>query len=220
MKVFGHRGARGLAPENTLASIKRALEEKVDGIEVDVRVTSDGVPVLFHDAKFGSIFIKHLTFNELRQAVDGLATLEAAIKLINRQVPISIEVKSDVDTGPVISLLNKFINKGWAAKHFMFGSFNQQVLRELHGQLPQIPIIVIESFSSIRASIRARELDTKLVCLNHKFVWWGFIKLMHSSGYQLYVYTLNKPKLAKTWAKFGLAGVVTDFPDRFNKQSK
>jgi glycerophosphoryl diester phosphodiesterase len=48
--IIGHRGASALAPENTLASFKRALEDGAAGLELDVRLASDGVPVVIHDA--------------------------------------------------------------------------------------------------------------------------------------------------------------------------
>ena len=48
--IIGHRGASALAPENTLASFARALDDGAAGVELDVRLASDGVPVVIHDA--------------------------------------------------------------------------------------------------------------------------------------------------------------------------
>ena len=48
--VISHAGCAGKAPENTLAGIRAALELQVDAIEVDVRASADGIPVLLHDA--------------------------------------------------------------------------------------------------------------------------------------------------------------------------
>lgn len=47
---FAHRGARSIAPENTMLAIRKAWELGADGIEVDIRLTSDNIPVLHHDA--------------------------------------------------------------------------------------------------------------------------------------------------------------------------
>ena len=47
--VIGHRGASGLAPENTLQSFALALEQGADALEFDVRLTADSVPVVLHD---------------------------------------------------------------------------------------------------------------------------------------------------------------------------
>ena len=49
MLTIGHRGARGIAPENTLKSIYKAIEHHADEVEIDLRVTKDHVPILFHD---------------------------------------------------------------------------------------------------------------------------------------------------------------------------
>lgn len=48
--ILGHRGASSVAPENTLAAFERALREGADGVEFDVRLAGDGVPVIIHDA--------------------------------------------------------------------------------------------------------------------------------------------------------------------------
>ncbi|HEV8648949.1 MAG TPA: glycerophosphodiester phosphodiesterase family protein [Actinomycetes bacterium] len=53
MRILGHRGARLVAPENTLAAFRAALAEGADGVELDVRRTSDGVLVCFHDSGLG-----------------------------------------------------------------------------------------------------------------------------------------------------------------------
>jgi glycerophosphoryl diester phosphodiesterase len=85
----------------------------------------------------------------------------------------------------------------------------------LHRALPHNPTIVIEKWSGVRARLRARQLGTMTLCMNQRWLWFGFIKGMSRSGYTLYAYTLNNPQKAKQWAKYGLAGVVTDYPDRF-----
>jgi glycerophosphoryl diester phosphodiesterase len=48
--VIGHRGASAVAPENTLAAFRRAMEDGADGVELDVRLSRDGLPVVIHDA--------------------------------------------------------------------------------------------------------------------------------------------------------------------------
>lgn len=53
--VIAHRGASALAPENTLAAFQKAIEDEADGIEFDVRIARDGVPVVFHDANLKRI---------------------------------------------------------------------------------------------------------------------------------------------------------------------
>ena len=72
MIIIGHRGAKGLAPENTVASIKKAMELGVDEIEVDVRITKDGTAILNHNPavkdRFNkAFFIIDNTYAELKK---------------------------------------------------------------------------------------------------------------------------------------------------------
>lgn len=214
MKIIGHRGARGLAPENTIASLKKALEYNVDEIEFDVRVTKDGIPVLHHnrtlsDQSGNKLTIANHTYGELKKHKSNLATLNEALNTINGRVPLYIEVKRKVSVNPIVKVLKKY------KYPYVLASKSQSTLHELHGCLPDTPKLVIEPWSGIRAVRRAKELNTKLLSMNQLFLWFGFINAMQKRGYELYAYTLNNPRKAKRWAKYDLAGVITDYPDRF-----
>lgn len=70
MLVIGHRGAAGLAPENTLVGVEKAIEAKVDGIEFDIRSTKDGKLVALHDSSLYRItgknrYVSDLTLKKL-----------------------------------------------------------------------------------------------------------------------------------------------------------
>ncbi|MEH7384852.1 glycerophosphodiester phosphodiesterase [Bacillus sp. JJ1521] len=75
-KIYGHRGAKGLYPENTLLSFKTAIEQGVDGLELDVHLTRDGEVVVIHDETLdrttnGVGWIKDLTLAEIKQYSAG-----------------------------------------------------------------------------------------------------------------------------------------------------
>ncbi|MGC9358529.1 MAG: glycerophosphodiester phosphodiesterase, partial [Anaerolineae bacterium] len=74
--IFGHRGASRSAPENTLAAFRRAAEMGADGVELDVHLTADGVPVVIHDARVnattdGSGYIGEMTLAEVKELDAG-----------------------------------------------------------------------------------------------------------------------------------------------------
>lgn len=222
MKIIGHRGAGGLAPENTLLSFTKALEHDVDEIEFDVRVTIDGVCVVVHDPFLhdpdgGKVRVASSTYKELLAHKPDLVTYEEAIRHINKRVPALVEVKSKVDTAPIITITKKLLNDGWSKKDILFGSFSQSVLRELHKALPQIPIVIIESWSGVRGTYRARELGTKRLSMNHRWLWSGFIASMKKRGYSVAPYTLNDPVVASRMARYGVEMIITDYPDRYQK---
>lgn len=220
MKIIAHRGAKDLAPENTAASLKKALEFEVDGIEFDLRVTKDGVVIVHHDRTLidpagNRLSIANTTFASLRSHKPDLATFEEALVAINKAVPMYIEVKPDVPVEPIIKIIKHCLATTHKPRHFLLGSFNQRILVELHEALPKIPKFVIERWSGLRAVHRAKRVETKIIAINKYSLWFGFIRATTRRGYGLYAYTLNNPKKACRWAKYGLAGVVTDFPDRF-----
>ncbi|MDL2342031.1 MAG: glycerophosphodiester phosphodiesterase family protein [Patescibacteria group bacterium] len=220
MKIIGHRGAKGLAPENTAASFEKAIDCGVDEIELDVRVSRDGVVVVQHDAELHDPAGNHLSvkgsdYATLLAHKPDLMTFTAAMQLINRRVPVLIEVKPDVSTAPVIAEITALQANGWLDADMLLGSFSQPILRELHQALPTITKVVIERWSGVRATWRARQVNTKRLNMQQLWLWSGFIRAMQRNGYQLAPYTLNDPHKARRWAKVGIYAVITDFPDRF-----
>lgn len=220
LQIIGHRGARGLAPENTLASIQKALDYGVDEVEIDVRVTKDNIPILHHDLYLrdpagNRLNIRTHTYDDLKKHKADLATLHEAIWHVNKAKPILIEVKPDERTKPIIKVLKYCVNDGFQASDFLLGSKKQSTLMKLHRALPDVPTVVIEPWLSIRAVYRAQQLKTRRLSMNHLFLWYGFIRAMHRRGYKLYTYTLNDVDKATRWQRFGLAGVITDLPDTY-----
>lgn len=223
MKIIGHRGARGLAPENTLASLQKALQHHVDELEFDLRVTKDGIVILHHDPyltdpKGDHHVIAEHTYKELLAHKPDLATFEQVLQIIGHPVPLYVEVKPEEPVRPIIAIIKAYLQQGWRTEYFSLASFSQQTLLQLHAELPEIPKIVLEKWSGVRASHRARQLGTKRIVMNERWLWWGFIASVSHGGYKLGTYTLNDPIKARRWARYGLDSVVTDYPDRFEKR--
>jgi glycerophosphoryl diester phosphodiesterase len=223
MKVIGHRGARGLAPENTVAGFKKALQHDVDEIEFDLRVTKDGVVVVHHDRDLidpdgTRRRIARHAYKELLDHKNDLITFEQALDSLKASVPLYIEVKSDEPTAPIIAIIREHLRHGWKPKDLRLASFSFQTLQDLHAALPDIEMIVNERWSGVRATRRARQLGTKRLSMNYKWVWSGFVRAMHRSGYELAVYPLNDASKARRWERAGLYGVITDYPDRFQQK--
>lgn len=222
MVIIGHRGACGLAPENTLKSLEKCLEYQPRGVsmvEFDVRVTHDKIPVLHHDrhlkdASGNRLDVRKHTFAELKEHKADLATLDEALRLIKARLITYIEIKPGEQIKPIADVLKKYLYKTYKDRVYV-GSKSQKTLLEIHELFPKIPTIVIEPWSGIRATYRARHLDTKLICMNERWLWFGLIRAITNSGYTLYTYTLNDTKKARQWQRHGLAGVVTDYPDLY-----
>ena len=219
VKIIGHRGARLLAPENTIAGFKKALEHNVDEIECDVRITEDNVAVLIHDPYLhdpggARLPVSKHTYEELTNHKNDLATLEEALRFVGRRVPVMIELKPREDPGPAVAVVRKLLAEGWQTTDFALVSFDFAILQELKRQLPQIELVVDEMWSGVRASRRARKLGARRINMFSWWLWSGFIRAM-SRSYELSAFPLNNTRKARRWAKAGLSGVITDTPDLF-----
>lgn len=217
MKIVGHRGAAGLAHENTAKSFKKALEHKVDEIECDVRVTHDGVVVLHHDKyiTYKKFRIKKHTYSELKAHVSDLTTLAEAFDIVPESTPLQIEIKAGASVEPIIKVIKTELKSGRSPSSLLIGSKSQKILRAMHHAFPEITKVVIEPWSGVRATYRAKQVATKRISMNRRWLWSGFIRSMTDRGWLLYAYTVNDPAQAKQLAEAGVSGIFTDYPDQF-----
>lgn len=221
MKVIGHRGAKGLAPENTLASFQEALRYNIDAVELDVFLTSDGILVLSHDLTLKDVdgkeyVISSLTFSQLQSIKPDVTRLETVIDYIHRRVPIIIEVKDHSATEATIICIQSYLKQGWVLSDFAFCSFNQLPLLELRRAFPDAVLIINQSWFSYRACNRAREVNTRRLSMRQLWLHKGFLKTMQRKGWQMSTYTMNDPNRVNKWRPY-LYAIYTDRPDLFDK---
>lgn len=222
MKIIGHRGARGLSPENTIAGIEKAIEHGVDEIELDARITKDGVAVLHHDPAVRDpsgqeLTIRHATYTELLRHKPDLAALDMAIRVIAHRCPVIIEIKPGEDPKKIERIIRYYLAKGWRLHEFRVASFSLPILQYMHETFPHLPLIVNERWSSIRARYKCEKVGTKRVSMQQWWLWRGFLKAMKRSGYQISPYTVNNPKRARKWHPY-IYGIITDRPDLFERK--
>ena len=132
---IGHRGAKGHIAENTIASIRKAIELGADGIEIDVFLCKSGEIVLFHDKTLekltnGEGNIEDKNLDELRKlkvlnSPHSIPTLEEVLKSIDKDVFLNIELKGRNTAQGTLDLIRKYI---WKNKielnNILFSSFN------------------------------------------------------------------------------------------------
>lgn len=219
MLIIGHRGAKGLAPENTTASLEAALKHKVDVIEFDVRTSKDLVPVLHHNSDIGikgpDLDIMKTDFKDLRAAKPDLMTLDEALRYLKNRLPVVVEIKPAANTQPIIECIRSRMRNEWDTHNIWISSFSKRVLTDIHRELPEVRLIINEQWSALRTTRRARKFGTSYITMNQRWLWPGLIRLLSRRGYKLSAYTINNPSRAEKWSKAGLYAVVTDYPDKF-----
>lgn len=214
-KVIGHRGAAGLAQGNSIAGLKKATELGADMVELDVRVSKDGVPILSHDPDVKHFIVAETSLRQLKTVMSDIVLFADAIAAAGK-TPLFIEVKPHVKTEPIIALLKSLPLK--TLKTYKVASFDPKVLADFKREMPHLERVVLEKWSSLRARRHAHQADTKTLAMNKKWLWGVYIRAISKAGYTLYAYTLNNPKKANRWIHAGLKGVITDYPDRFIKR--
>lgn len=195
MIIIGHRGALGLAPENSILGIKAALRHGVDMIELDVR-NQNGRLVLAHEETLPS---------------QSYISLEEALGSIDGRCPVNLDIKEN-SVIPLIGALTENY-KG----EIIFSSFKYRILHELRKTIPNASIAVLESWSGTLAVAEATLLKTKRLHINHQWLWSSFVRSIKHQGFDLYAYTVNTVDRAAELEKWGVDGIFTDYPDRFRK---
>jgi len=221
---IGHRGASGHEPENTLRSIRRALELGVDGIEIDVRLV-EGELLVFHDARLerttngrGSLARKTLAQARALDAGQGeqIPTLREVCELTAQRVFINVELKGPGTAGPTARLIRELVeHHGWSRDRFLISSFLRRELRAFRkadaGATPMGLLLTRPTRFSFRS---ARAFGCLAVHPPLKYTDRAFVEKAHERGLKVYVYTVNEPKEIAAMRAIGVDGVFTDFPDR------
>jgi glycerophosphoryl diester phosphodiesterase len=220
MKIIGHRGAAALAPENTLAAVQAGIDAGADMVEIDVRTTADGQVVLCHDkslARAGQkpLLISSTSLADLRLAKPDLPTLDELLAAFPTTT-IMIEIKAGAVLPPVMTAVQKSLVRGRSPSTIWLGSKRFAILKAVRKQFPDLTLIVIEPWSGVRGSHRARALHANKLAMNRRWLWSGFIRTM-TRNYELYAYTVNNPAKARQWGQAGLTGVFTDNPKLYHE---
>lgn len=214
MKIIGHRGAAGLATENTLESIRAAVSAGVDFIEFDVRTTKDHQLVINHDSSLKRVFGVDMTINqhsldELNEACPNLPTLQQAIKACN-DTQIIIELKEVTDPA-----LLKTALKTLPGSSYRFASFMPEALEKIRTVFPDVQMSLLSYrhfFGRVSEASRigATRIGMHFVMLNHFAVWRA-----RRRNLAVYTYTINSPFIARLYARiFPDITICTNYPDK------
>jgi len=227
MLTIGHRGARGHIAENTIESIKKALEFNVDGIEIDVFCCATGEVVVFHDENLNRLtgykgLIEKTTLEELNKIlVDGkykIPTLEEVINLVGNKILLNIELKGKNTAIPTSLILKKSINTlKLLSETLIVSSKDWYELEVFKNQNTDIPIALLSDSHIVLEKdifMMAKKLDAialhpRLSTLSKKIV-----DKIHSNGLLVNSWTINSPRLIKKAIDYGVDGIISDYPDR------
>lgn len=224
MKIIGHRGAAGLALENTLKSLELAVLLGVDAIELDVRKTADSQLVVVHDKDLSNISasnkqVRQLTLKQLQAITlnDGTSTvptLQEALKIIGK-TPVFIELKERNCLDILIKTLATFPNA-----NITIASFKLDELVKLRKLQPTIAVYALERTNPFESIEFARQQKFTGIGLN----FWLLNPLTYllTKRYKLdmYVYTVNSKFIGKfIKIVYPKVAICTNHPEWFIKHA-
>ena len=221
--VLAHRGARGHAPENTLAAFDKALALGAKWIELDVQWHA-GQLWVFHDARLerctdGKGWLVDHTAAALRKLDAGggqkIPFLGEVLDRLERRVCVNVELKTaDGTAAEVATALRRYLDKGWKPEQFLVSSFHLPELRQFKLRMPEIPLGVLMCGVPLGLAAAGTELGAQVLSLDRDFADAALMADAHERGMRVFVYTVNEPEDIARFRSQGVDGVFTDFPER------
>lgn len=234
-KIYGHRGSRTRRPENTMCSFCLALEEGVDGLEIDIRTTADGVIVISHDGnlqrcggvdfqisthtyeelssipvhcpdKFGDAFKTEAFVPKLTELLQYLQTNDA---LLN----IEIKRQSDREYGYIEAETLKMVEAYGLTDRVFYSSFDEYILVKLRELDPNAKTALLFGSPLYNAGAHAQKLGCFAI---HPGVdaaeQYDDLQKAIARGMDCNIWTVNDPAVAVRLTEKGATGIITDLP--------
>jgi glycerophosphoryl diester phosphodiesterase len=220
MLIYAHRGASVNHPENTLRAFRHALAIGVDGIELDVHATADGIPVVIHDRDIertteGVGYVDEMPLARLAtfDAGDGerVPTLAEVLALVGDAAHLDIEIKGVGIECAVLEVLTEYPTVRWAISAFDWNTL--RTVRELD-QVAELWPLAERAGDDLIAIAAA--LASPAVSLFTGAYTTETAARLRDASLNVVVWTVNDPREAQRIADLGACALCTDDPQRFS----
>ena len=230
MEVFGHRGAKGESPENTIAGILHSIDRGLTHVEIDLRLSSDKKIIVVHDDNAFRTTgvnrqINKLSAADLRKldarksSMDwgqkkncGIPKLQEILKKCPEITKYQLEVKTKTtrDCDIMVNELIKIFPNIKSCEKIIVTSFNLYFLERLLKIAPYIPRgLVSDQRNALR---QVKSLECEIVCIDHRIVTRSWIKQILNSEIYISLWTVNNPSLIEDFFNWGVNSIITDYP--------
>ncbi len=205
--LLGHRGARldKTVHENTLPAFDFALARGCDGFEFDLRLTADGHAVIYHDeaVRPQGWKIAERSAKELK-----LPTLDEVLSRYNDRAFLDIELKVPGLERTIAALLKQRP----PSRGFVVSSFLPEILQTLWNLDASLPLgLICETREQLS---RWKELPVEYVIPYRGLVDQQLISTLKAANKKILVWTVNLPAEMKRYARWGVDGIVSDYPEK------
>lgn len=226
MEILGHRGRpTDETPENTLASIEAAFAEGADGVEVDVRLTADGIAVCCHDTGLDRVAgvargIRSLTLEELtaiRVQGHAVPTVADVLRAAPPGSRLVLDLKPEQRPRALLTAVaNALADADGPLPRMVLSSFDPAVLTAAAAMAPFLERAVIltgtEPSSQTLAQAVARRDSALHIPARTVFAAPDLVAAAHRLGLKVRVWTVNRPVDARLLRLLDVDGVISDVP--------
>jgi len=223
--VIAHRGAAGKAPENTLASVRQAVEDGADWIEIDVQETADGEVVVIHDSDFMKLAGIDLKVWDATQsqidridvgswfdpsfATERVPTLGDVLAAARGKAKVVIELKYYGYDQDLERRVVQIVEDAGMASAVAVMSLKYKGIQKIRALRPDWTIGLL----SAKGVGDLTKLDADFLAVNKGMATPGFIRKAHAAGKQVFVWTINDPVSMSRMISIGVDGIITDEPE-------
>jgi len=223
-EITAHRGASGSAPENTLASVRRAIEEGTDWVEIDVQETRDGEVVVAHDSdlkKLGGPGTKIWDFmaEDLRQvdigvwygpqfAGEKVPTLQEVLQTCKGKARVNIELKFYGHNQRLEERVAEIVEAEGMQDQIVVMSLERAMVERMKALRPEWQVGLL---TAVAVGDLTR-VEADFLAVNLKIARRSFIDSAHKRGKRVYAWTVNDPVVMSTMIGRGVDNIITDEP--------
>lgn len=217
--LLGHRGAPVELPENTMRSFRRAVALGADGVELDVQLTRDGVPVVMHDETLERTTGAPGTVAEAAWAEVG--TLRAGGEPVPRLEEVvawaaakgtflNVEIKASAATDAAL----RVIGAGGIADQVLVSSFDPDAVARAGAVLPDVRRYLLTEAWNDTVREAVRRASAQGVCLGVDAAVPEVLDELRSLSLPVVVWTVDSPARMAGLLRAGVAGLITNHPER------
>jgi glycerophosphoryl diester phosphodiesterase len=234
MLVIAHRGSSGTAPENTLAAFRQAIRDGSSMIELDVRLSADAEWIVLHDRSVRRTTgaqgtVPHWSAPELRTldagswyspafAGERIPMLREVVKMLPVRVGLDIEVKTDGEKRRpevMARTLGPLALAESRRRMLLVTSFDHRFLRAFHRYYPAVPLGVL--YRAVRDAGRgptrlAKDAGAQVFLCSFVQARRRAVKTAHRNGLRYFVYGVNTARRLERMERYGVDGILTDYP--------
>lgn len=223
MLVIGHRGAAGLAPENTLEALQAGFDAGADILEFDVRSTRDNVLVLVHDfhtlrTHHRASIISRKTYEELTTMHENrpkITRIEEVLDLYFGRIVLNVEIKSRGSGEQLVRLLKrKYVKKAADWDNIIISSFKGYELVRIRRLAKRANLALLHNENPFIFVAYHRIIKFTAVGFHRLYINRFAMEIAKQSNLFIYAYTVDRPGALSHLAAQGIEGIVTNYPDK------